>query len=196
MITAILRLFYYSPSSPERFLITESYVYTWATNKGFAVRTTPVYEDEFTITLTEDNFDEYFEFVVLPWYNSFGEIRDNVWRVGVRSKLYDYGFVIKNDYDELRNIIIEFNHTHPYFSSPIEMHLYNLLTFGSGTMPLDPSQYSVRLSRVLSGNVTFSRLVESYTLEKRSNYDSYMAEVLFSGDRYPKSRSVVDGYLY
>lgn len=171
-----------------------SYAYNWAVQKGFAVSNLPTYPDEFTVTITADNFDDYFEFVILPYYNSFGEAQINEYRFGVRSKLYDMGYILR--YNNLDNVILEVIQEYYDNYKPLtnEFDLSSLLSFSFDDHHLS----KVHFNRIIPSEITFvsTELVSSYTLTKESNgYDRYQAKIdLKDGTSF--YRPVVDGYLY
>lgn len=168
-----------------------SYAYSWAVSNGFAVSTLPATADQFTIMLTTENFDDYFEFVTLPYYNSFGEVQEDRCRLGVRSKLFDLGYVI-TDWDATLELLID------YGSGPRtqEFSLYSLLYFGH-IPPL--SHVEVSLNRLICNGITYmnSDLV-TYDLYKKIGYDTYSANIKYKTETGSRSisRVIVDGYLY
>ena len=170
-----------------------SYAYSWAVSHGYAVRTLPEYEDKFIIILTNENFFDYFELAVLPYYNSFGEIRDNSCRLGVRSKLYDIGYVL-TDIDATIEITI----TRPNNQATTnEYSLRSLLSFtGFGGVPMD-SDFHV--NRLVSNGITYvnANLI-TYELNDKTGYDRYSGCVKYQegATTHIYSRTVVDGYLY
>ena len=173
-----------------------SYAYTWASNHGYTVSSLPVYPDEFTITLTADNFYDYFEFVTLPRYNVFGEIQDGQWRIGVRSKLYDLGYIVKGDLDH--NIYVEIQYHRADRVETRQDQLATLLSFINGISGNSITNFS--LTRIISGEITFidNSLVSSYTLESRESGfgpDTYRAKIVLENGKL-FDRTVVDGYLY
>ena len=172
-----------------------SYAYNWAIQKGYTVSNLPDYPDEFTVTITADNFDEYFELVILPLYNAFGEIQDDNVRFGVRSKLYNMGYVLRDT--NLHNVIVE---TIQEYEGRKPLTNDISLDFLLMCMMLDNGSHNIHFNRIVSGEITFvsSDLVTSYTLTKLAQgYDEYQAEIVFADN--PDShyyRQVVDGYLY
>ena len=168
-----------------------SYAYSWALNNGFAVSDILSHEDQFTVAITADNFFDYFEFVVLPYYNSFGELQENRFRLGVRSKLYDMGYVIR----EVSDITLEVTITTGDFSRTQEISLNGLLTFGLVYQGFP----EVRLNRMIPNELSYvdTSLVKSYVLGTKSGYDRYHAEIVFKDTTYiTYGRTVIDGYLY
>ena len=178
----------------------DSYAYTWANNHGYTVSSLPAYPDEFTITINNDNFDDYFEIVTLPHYNGFGEIQSGELRIGVKSKLYDLGYVIKGNINHA--ITVEYrakwtNVSSEFASYTKETQLDFLASFWVSTI----STSDVEFNRMVPGEITFisNQLVKSYVLETDDSSfnqpDQYRATItLEDGTRF--DRYVVDGYLY
>ena len=173
-----------------------SYAYTWASDHGYTVSSLPAYPDEFTITLTADNFDDYFEFVLLPSYNVFGEIQDGCKRIGVRSKLYDLGYIVNGYFDN--NIYLEIQYKH---DNKVETGQHQLATLASFINIISGNSITnITLKRMIPGEISFinNKLVSSYTLEYKESHwgpDAYRARiVLEDGNLF--DRTVVDGYLY
>lgn len=175
-----------------------SYAYIWATNKGYAVSPLPGYPDEFTITLTADNFNDYFEFVVLPQYNAFGEVQDSQYRIGLKSKMYDLGYIIKGEIDQ--NIFLEYEIIGKSLTQTSQGSLFSAVYFTGGWFE---NINDIVLKRLIPGEITYinNNMVDSITIDKwpgNRSPDAYWAKITLKSnpDAVPIGRGFIDGYMY
>ena len=147
-----------------------------------------------TVDLNSDNFEDYFELVVLPEYNSFGEATGDFY-YGFRSKMYDEGLIIY-DMDE---IALEVEYTDSYApEDPYKMEgsLNELLTFNHGISKDTTVKYA---GRITDGTITFIKqeYVDEYVipeLESPSDRGALGTVKLLNGETI--SRFVVPDYPY
>lgn len=140
--------------------------------------------------LTEDNFDEFFEFSTIQGKNAFGEDEDTIW-IGLKSKKYDedlvfYG-ITDREYND--NITIEYTYNSDGHASTDECDLNTLLSFGRGIGGNNNiASFSVEpTGRIAGSKITFIKkeFIESYDVEpilNQSHINTQATVTLKNGD--------------
>lgn len=148
--------------------------------------------------LNDSNFNDYFEFNVTNNYDDFGEIQNESYFLGLKSKKYDEGLVIY-DMDDI-TIRLSIYDRYDYDDSQAERDdsLDNILYFGPwisgyGDLTID----DFRFIKMTPGTIRFikSEYIESYEIEDYKEHDYNSATItLKNGETI--TRTVYDDYKY
>lgn len=143
-----------------------------------------------TIEITPENFWDYFELVVLPSYDQWGEAT-GYYFFGLKSKLYDQGLIYYPDATDSDFLMeIEWHHSQTYKNNANKWSLRDLLKmeYGSAFSRKDDDKVEFRVLRS-KGTLTFvrqeyiERIEDSSTTKVRGYTYHYCTIYLKNGDR-------------
>lgn len=136
-----------------------------------------------TIDLNSENFDDYFEFVSMPMYNAFGELKPGASAFGVKSKKYEEGLVIYS----VDNITVEYvtkNTSQPELDAwPGDSKLNELLEFSNSFGSSEDADFEFEYNgRITEGKVVYikSEYVDSYETVERAAPDDFADEAIIT----------------